>query len=117
MLDEKYHKLIVNTHLKYIDDVAEVIVTNNFSSRRIRMEQNKVNHMFEYANKKACELALEAKEKSKKNILVAGSVPAQHDSYREDTRDKKIIYKAFSDQIKSIKDYVDFFYNEKDTLI
>ena len=110
VLNEKYHKLIVNTHLEYIDAGAEVIVTNNFSSRRIRMEQNKVNHMFEYANKKACELALEAKEKSKKNILVAGSVPAQHDSYREDTRDKKIIYKAFSDQINCIKDYVDFFY-------
>ena len=34
------------------------------------MEQNKVNNRFEYANKKACELAIIAKEKSKKEILI-----------------------------------------------
>tara|TARA_S200000501_G_scaffold368170_1_gene405629 strand:+ start:4269 stop:5183 length:915 start_codon:yes stop_codon:yes gene_type:complete len=110
VLDEKYHGLIIDTHLAYIEAGAEVITTTNFSSRRIRMEQNKVNNLFEYANKKACELALKAKEKSKKEILIAGSIPAQHDSYKEDTRDKEIIYKAFYDQINCIKDFVDFFY-------
>ena len=110
VLDEQYHGLIIDTHLAYIEAGAEVITTTNFSSRRIRMEQNKVNNLFEYANKKACELALKAKEKSKKDILIAGSIPAQHDSYKEDNRDKEIIYKAFYDQINCIKDFVDFFY-------
>ena len=65
VLDKKYHNLIVDIHSEYIEAGAEVIVTTNFSSRRIRMEQNKVNDLFEFANKKACELALKAKEKSK----------------------------------------------------
>ena len=61
VLDEKYHNLIVDTHLDYISAGAEVITTATFSSRLIRMEQNKVDHLFEFANKKACELALKAK--------------------------------------------------------
>ena len=61
VLEEKYHKLIIDTHLDYIKAGAEVITTSTFSSRKIRMQQNKVNHLFEYANKKSCELALSAK--------------------------------------------------------
>ena len=93
VLDEKYHQLIINTHLAFVEAGADVIVTNNFSSRRIRMIQNKVNHLFEFANKKACELALEAKKKSKKEIFIAGSIPAQFDTYKEDVRDNEIISK------------------------
>ena len=110
ILDEKFHDLIMDIHLEYIEAGAEVITTTNFSSRRIRMEQNKVNHLFEFANKKSCELALKAKEKSKKEILIAGSIPAQHDSYREDTRDSQVIHAAFKDQINCIKEFVDLFY-------
>ena len=110
VIDKKYHDLVIDCHLAYILAGAEVIITNNFSSRRIRMEQNKVNHLFEFANKKACELALKAREKSKKEILIGGSIPAQHDTYKEDTREKEIIHRAFNEQICCIKDYVDFFY-------
>ena len=81
VLDEKYHGLIIDTHLAYIEAGAEVITTTNFSSRRIRMEQNRVNNLFEFANKKSCELALKAKDKSKKEIFIAGSIPAQFDTY------------------------------------
>ncbi len=110
VLDKKYHDLIVDIHSAYIKAGAEVIVTTNFSSRRIRMEQNKVNDLFEFANKKACELALKAKEKSKKEILIAGSIPAQSDTYKADNRNDKIIHENFYDQINCIKDFVDFFY-------
>jgi len=68
ILDAKYHQSVIDIHLDYIEAGAELITTTNFSSRRIRMEQNKVNDMFEFANKKACELALKAKEQSKKEI-------------------------------------------------
>ena len=44
------------------------------------MAQNNVEELFDYANKKAGELALRAKEISKKNILIAGSLPAQNDT-------------------------------------
>ena len=74
------------------------------------MQQNKVNHLFEYANKKSCELALSAKEISKKNVLIAGSIPAQFDTYKEDSREAKVIYESFLSQIKCIIEYVDFIY-------
>ena len=110
VLDEKYHNLIVDTHLDYISAGAEVITTATFSSRLIRMEQNKVDHLFEFANKKACELALKAKQISEKEIFIAGSIPAQCDTYKEDTRENKIIYDSFSRQINCIIDFVDFIY-------
>ena len=110
ILDEKYHQSVVDIHLDYIEAGAELITTTNFSSRRIRMEQNKVNDMFEFANKKACELALKAKEQSKKEIIIAGSIPAQSDTYREDTRSSEIIHQNFYDQINCLKDFIDVFY-------
>ena len=110
LIEEKYHQMVIDSHLDFIKSGADVIVTNNFSGRRVRMIQNNVEELFDYANKKAGELALKAKEISKKNILIAGSLPAQNDTYVLDQRDKKIIEKGFYDQAKLIKPFVDFFY-------
>ena len=110
LIHEKYHQLVVDAHLDFIKSGADVIVTNNFAARKIRMVQNKVEEHFNYANKKAGELALKAKEISKKNVLIAGSLPAQNDTYVLDQRDKKVIEEGFYDQAKLIKPFVDFFY-------
>jgi len=110
LIDEKYHQLVVNTHLDFIESGAEIIVTNNFAARRVRLSQNNAEQHFDYANEKAGELALKAKEISKKNILIAGSLPAQNDTYVLDERDKKIIEKGFYDQAKLLKPFIDFFY-------
>jgi len=110
LLEKKNHQLVIDAHLEFIKSGADVIVTNNFSARRVRMIQNKVDEHFNYANEKAGELALKAKEISKKNILIAGSLPAQNDTYVADQRDEKIIEKGFYDQAKLIKPFVDFFY-------
>ena len=91
LIDKKYHQMIIDSHLDFIKSGADVIVTNNFAGRRIRMIQNNVEELFDYANEKAGELALKAKEISKKNILIAGSLPAQNDTYAVDKRDKNII--------------------------
>jgi len=110
LIEKKYHQLVVDAHLDFIKSGAEVIVTNNFSARRQRMIQNNVEEHFNYANEKAGELALKAKEISKKNVLIAGSLPAQNNTYVLDERDIKIIEKGFYDQAKLIKPFVDFFY-------
>tara|TARA_B100000029_G_scaffold181752_1_gene179414 strand:+ start:976 stop:1893 length:918 start_codon:yes stop_codon:yes gene_type:complete len=110
LIEKKYHQLVVDAHLEFIKSGADVIVTNNFSTRRVRMIQNKVEKHFNYATKKAGELALKAKEISKKNILIAGSLPGQNDTYVLDTRDKKIIEKGFYDQAVLLKPFVDFYY-------
>tara|TARA_Y100000590_G_scaffold467693_1_gene647492 strand:- start:384 stop:1301 length:918 start_codon:yes stop_codon:yes gene_type:complete len=110
LIEKKYHQLVVDAHLNFIKSGADVIVTNNFSTRRTRMIQNKVEEHFNYANEKAGELALKAKEISKKDILIAGSLPAQNDTYVPDKRDEKIIEKDFYDQAIILKPFVDFYY-------
>ena len=107
LIEKKYHQLVIETHLDFIKSGADVIVTNNFSARRARMIENKVEEHFNYANEKAGELAVKAKEISKKNILIAGSLPAQYDTYVLDQRDKKIIEKGFYDQAKLLKPFID----------
>ena len=66
LIDKKYHELVVDAHLDFIKSGAEVITTSNFSARRTRMAQNNVEDQFNYANEKAGELAVKAKEISKK---------------------------------------------------
>ncbi len=110
LIKKKYHQLVVDTHLDFIRSGADVIVTNNFSARRVRMIQNEVEEHFNYANEKAGELALKAKEISKENVLIAGSLPAQNDTYVLDQRDKKVIEKGFYDQAILLKPFVDFYY-------
>ena len=109
-LEKKFHNLVVDLHLSYINSGADVIVTNTFSARRIRLIQNKVNEHFKYINEQACLLAIKAKDLSKKNILIAGSLPSQSDTYVEDQRKSNEIEKDFLDQATIINPYVDFFY-------
>ena len=110
LLEEKFHQLLIDVHISFINAGADVIVTNNFSSKKIRLIQNKVEEKFEYINKKACELANKAREISKENILIAGSLPPQNGTYVVDERDINIIKKDFKEQAEIIKPYVDFFY-------
>ena len=110
LLDEKDHQLVIDTHISFIDSGSDVIVTNNFSSRKQRLIQNKIEDRFDYVNIKACELAVRARDISKKNILIAGCLPGQNDTYVPDTRNLNIIKKNFNEQASLIKPYVDFFY-------
>ena len=110
LIEEKYHQLVVDTHLEFIKSGVDVIVTNNFSARRARMAQNNVEEKFDYANKKAGELASKAREISKKEVLIAGSLPAQNDTYVADQRDEELIEKGFYDQAILLKPFVDFYY-------
>jgi len=110
LIEKKYHQLVIDTHLDFIKSGADVIVTNNFSARRSRTIQNNVDEHFNYANEKAGELALKAKELSRRNILIAGSLPAQYDTYVPDERDQNLIKKDFSDQANLLKPFIDFFY-------
>ena len=110
LIDEKFNNLVIDTHLSAIEAGAEVILTNTFTTRRVRMEQNQVGDLFQFANQRACELALRAKKLSKKNIFIAGSLPAQNDTYEVDKREKTIIEKNFFDQASIINPYIDFFY-------
>ena len=110
ILEKKFHNLVTDVHLSFINAGAEVIVTNTFVGRKIRLIENKVEEHFNYINEQACILAIKAKEISKKKILIAGSLPSQTDTYIEDKRDTASIEKDFYDQATIIGPHVDFFY-------
>jgi len=111
MIEEKYHQLVIDTHLDFINAGADVIVTTTFTARRNRLIQNKCEEHFEYVNTKAVELALKARDISKKKILVAGGLPNQYQTYNENLGDDlNLIEKNFYDQAKLLKSNIDFFY-------
>ena len=47
LIDEKFNSLVVEAHLSSIEAGAEVILTNTFTTRRVRMEQNQVGDLFQ----------------------------------------------------------------------
>jgi len=111
LLYKKYHKLLINTHLDFIRAGAEVIVTNSFGSRKRRLIENKLGHKFNKLNKLAGKLARDAVNKSKKKILIAGSLPPQNFTYFADLgKDLNFIKNNFRAQAKCLNPYVDFFY-------
>jgi homocysteine S-methyltransferase len=111
LIKEKYHQLVIDTHLDFINAGADVIVTTTFTARRNRLIQNKCEKHFEYINTKAVELALKARNISKKNILIAGGLPNQYQTYSANLGDDlNLIEKNFYDQAKLLKYNIDFFY-------
>jgi len=111
LIEKKYHQLVIDTHLDFINAGADVIVTTTFTARRIRLIQNKCEEHFEYVNTKAVELALKARDISKKNILIAGGLPNQYQTYSANLGDDlNLIEKNFYDQAKLLKKNIDFFY-------
>jgi len=109
LLQEKYHKLLLNTHIDFIKSGAEVIVTTTFTTRKIRLKDNKVEDKFEYLNKKAGEIAQKAKALYP-DVLVAGGLPPQYLTYEADPRPDEEIRENFYDQAKLLNPYIDFFY-------
>ena len=109
VLNEKYHQLLLDTHLDFIKSGAEVIVTATFTTRRLRLRDNNIEDKFEYLNKKAGEIAKKTKELHP-NVLIAGGIPPQYLTYEEDTRPNDVIKKNFFEQAELLNPYVDFFY-------
>ena len=110
LLDEKYHQMLVDTHLSYINAGSDVIVTNTFSCRKFRLIENNVGNQFKKLNEIACKLAIKAKDLSKKNVLVAGSIPSQRDTYITDNRDIKLIEEDMFEQADILSEFTDFLY-------
>ena len=109
LLQEKYHQLLLDTHLDFINSGAEIIVTTTFTTRRMRLRDNGVEDKFEYLNTKAGEIAKKAKDLNP-HVLVAGGLPPQYLTYEVDTRSDEEIKENFYDQAKLLDPFIDFFY-------
>ena len=109
LLQEKYHQLLLDTHLDFINSGAEIIVTSTFATRRMRLRDNGIENKFEYLNTKAGEIAKKAKDLNP-HVLVAGGLPPQYLTYEADTRSDDEIRENFYDQAKLLNPFIDFFY-------
>ena len=109
LLQKKYHQLLLDTHLDFIDSGAEVIVTTTFTTRRLRLRDNNVEDKFEYLNTKAGEIAKKAKDLNP-HVLIAGGLPPQFLTYEADTRSDNEIRENFHEQAKLLNPFIDFFY-------
>jgi len=111
LIDKECHQMVVDTHLDFINAGAEVIVTTTFTARRNRLIQNDCEKYFEKINIKAVELAQRARDISKKEVLIAGGLPNQNQTYSADLgKNLDLIEKNFYDQAKLLKNGIDFFY-------
>ena len=109
LLKDEYHQLLLDTHLDFIKSGAEIIVTTTFTTRRLRLRDNRIEDKFEYLNTKAGEIAKKAKEKNP-HILIAGGLPPQYLTYEADTRSDSEIKENFYEQAKLLNPFIDFFY-------
>ena len=109
ILQKKYHQLLLDTHLDFINAGAEVIITTTFTTRRSRLRDNNIEDKFKYLNTKACKIAKKAKD-LKPHVLIAGGLPPQNLTYAVDTRSDNEIKKNFYDQAKLLNPFIDFFY-------
>ena len=109
ILDEKYHPLVLDTHIDFIKAGAEIIVTTTFATRQKRLKENNLQDKFEYLNKKAAEIAVRAKKKFP-YVYIAGGLPPQNLTYEADARGEEEIVRDFKDQARTLNPYVDFFY-------
>ena len=111
LIDKDCHQMVIDAHLDFINAGAEVIVSATFTARRFRLIQNDCEKYFEKINIKAVELAQKARDISKKDILIAGGLPNQKQTYSPDLgKDLDLIEKNFYDQAKLLKQGIDFFY-------
>ena len=111
ILQDNYHELVEDIHLDYINAGCDVIITTTFSTRKQKLIENDLAHKFEELNVKACEIAINAKEKNK-HILIAGGLPPQNVVYSADNRSDEEILDNYYDQAKIINPFVDFFFFE-----
>ena len=111
LIDKDCHQMVIDSHLDFINAGAEVIVTATFTARRLRLIQNDSEKYFEKINIKAVELALRARDISKKEVLIAGGLPNQKQTYSADLGENlNLIEKNFHDQAMLLNNGIDFFY-------
>ena len=111
LVDENLNYLVLDSHLEFIDSGAEIIVTNNFKVRKNTFSENGINEKFDFANKRAGELALKATQKSNKKILIAGSIPTRGITYQPNQNyNENTVYEEFFQTARVLNPYVDFFY-------
>lgn len=101
---------VLEIHRDYIRAGARIITTNTYSTKRSRLEPVGLGDRFEALNRLAAELACRARDEAGADILIAGSLPPLHGSYRPDlVRQSDEILPLYREQAEILAPYVDLF--------
>jgi homocysteine S-methyltransferase len=76
-LNEKDHQKVIDTHLEFIKAGSKMITTSNFTIRKRRLAQNKLENRLKDFLEISGKLAQEAVNISNKDIEIAGSLPTR----------------------------------------
>jgi homocysteine S-methyltransferase len=110
-LNEKDHQKVLDTHLEFINAGSKTITTSNFTIRKRRLAQNKLETRLKDFLEISGRLAQEAVNISNKDIEIAGSLPTRGETYKSDVflSDEELL-KEFYESASIIDPYVDLFY-------
>ena len=101
---------VLDIHEDYIRAGADIITTNSYSTIRDKFEAAGVMDRFREMNQLAGQLAVEARARCERPVLIAGSLPPQHGSYRPDlVGEFDEIEPLYREQADLLAPYVDFF--------
>ncbi len=101
---------VLAVHLDYIAAGARIITTNSYATCRPRLEENGMADRFHELNRSAGELACWARDESGAEVLIAGSLPPMHGSYRPDqVAPFEEIEPLYREQAEVLAPFVDVF--------
>ena len=110
-LNEQDHQKVIDTHLDFINAGSNIITTSNFTIRKRRLAQNKLEDKLNFFLEISGKLAQKAVKLSNKNIEIAGSLPTRGETYKSDIflSDKELL-REFQESASILNPYVDLFY-------
>ena len=110
-LNKKDHQKVIDTHLEFIKAGSKMITTSNFTIRKRRLAQNKLENRLKDFLEISGKLAQEAVNISNKDIEIAGSLPTRGETYKSDVflSDDELL-NEFYESASIINPYVDLFY-------
>lgn len=100
--------MVLQIHRDYIAAGADVITTNTYGIIRHELAKEGIESRFAELNVQACDLARQARETAGRPVLIAGSLPPLHGSYRPDlVRPRDEIEPLYREQAMLLAPYVD----------
>lgn len=101
---------VLQIHKDYIRAGADIICTNSYSTIRNKFEPSGQMNRFDEMNRLAGQLAVEARDTSGRDVLIAGSLPPQRGSYRPDLVGRfDEIEPLYREQAELLEPFVDLF--------
>ena len=101
-------KTVRQIHLDYIAAGADIITTNTYGVIRQDLAKEGLEDRFAELNMLACNLAIEAREASDRDVIIAGSLPPLGGSYRPDlVGPRREIETLYQEQAELLAPHVD----------